>query len=81
MDIILVRSEQGCLSGFEPLFHKMWNGTHDVCLEGTNLIKVLEGGEQSCDGGSTLRPGQPPINMTSIGGMTACGKRGGPTLI
>ena len=81
VDIVLERSDLGCPNGFEPLFHRMWNGTHDICLDGTNLVKVSEGDEKACKSGLTHKPGQQPINITSIGGMTACGKRGGPALI
>ena len=77
VDVIL--EEENCPSGYEPLFHRMWNGTHDVCFGGDGEISVLRGKESGCEG--EVVQGHQPINMTSISGMTACGRRGGPPLI
>ena len=83
VDIILEPQNIGCPSDYEALFHKVWNGTYEVCVEkfeksesniGYNFITGTE-----CDG--NVRPGLAPVNMTSIDGMVACGKRGGPNFV
>lgn len=36
VDIVLENSVQGCPLDYEPLFHRAWNGTYDICLDSYN---------------------------------------------
>jgi len=33
VDIVVVESVQGCPDGYEALFYRNWNGTHELCVE------------------------------------------------
>ena len=33
VDIVLKNSQIGCPFEYEPIFHRTWNGTHDICLK------------------------------------------------
>lgn len=61
------------------MFHRVWNGTYEICSEpvgddGVNLKGRVDN-QELCSG--TITPALPEVNMTSIRGMVACGKRGG----
>ena len=81
-DVIIVDSVNGCPLEYEPLFHRMWNGTNEFCVSTTSenslkLVSIREG--SLCDG--EVADFIPPINMTTISGKISCAKRGGPTFI
>lgn len=85
VDITLEDSKNGCPEGYEPLFHRMWNGTYDICEvpRGENhmeiiVIKDADRTDTLCKDG-TVKKGSPPQNLTSITGLIACALRGGPT--
>ena len=75
----------GCPENYENLISRVWNGTHDICLEKkANDLDInvrvdgSEGTGEACQG--IVEPGRPAINMTTIGGMIICAKRGGDPL-
>lgn len=84
IDIVLEDKDQGCPSDYEPIFKRAWNGTHDLCLASLgknayNIDVLIDNEVKSCD--FTFIEAIPPILMTSMSGMIACGKRGGPTYL
>ena len=77
VDIKLEDTAAGCPIDYEPLFTRKWNGTKDVCVEGLSFKPYVS--EDGCRG--DIIRGIPPVDMTSITGKIACGKRGGPTFL
>jgi len=69
VDIVIESEATGCQKGYEPLLHRLWNGTYDICEKSEaenqfNLV-ILKSASGSCSEGSLMK-GSPPINMTSI---------------
>ena len=60
----------GCPGGYEPIFHRMWNGTY-----------YSEDCEADLVGASCNKKGIEPRNMTKIYDKTVCGLRGGKSFI
>ena len=84
VDIVIETEKNGCKEKYEPLLHRVWNGTYDICekakVENTVQLAILKSASNSCKEGTLLK-GSPPLNMTSISGMVACAKRGGPNFL
>ena len=81
VDIRLENFEAGgCALDYEPIFSRMWNGTHELCVDGLD-VRVFNYDDELdiCDG--DIRSQIKPINMTIDSGMIVCGKRGGPTFM
>ena len=80
---MLVEDSIGCPSDYEPFFHRMWNGTYDICSETMDdqriVLSAYYEGSTTCNG--IVFESLAPINMTSIDGMVACGLRGGDTFM
>lgn len=78
VDIILTKVDDGgCPLDYEPMFYREWEGTYDVC-DGIDGLSVYDA-KAGCDG--TVIDSIPPVNMTAMTGLIACGKRGGPNFL
>ena len=73
-------NQGSCPEGYEALFHHMWNGTKEFCLNDGSQLRLVERQEGIECSGEVIQS-IAPINMTVISGKIACGKRGGPTFI
>ena len=75
---ITISSLDSCPESYEPLFSKVWNGTHDGCFQ-------RDGSNCSAAERTTTKAGSgiPAMNMTKISptGQIACGKRGGSNFL
>ena len=71
---------------YEPLYYRVWNGTYDLCLTELDSslysLVVMQNEDVTCTAeGSEMIEGIPAINMTSVSGVVACGKRGGTSFL
>lgn len=42
VDIVVNTAEEGCPIDYEPLIYRVWNGTHELCIEPENVQKTKE---------------------------------------
>ena len=82
VDITLESNEVGCPLNYEPLLFRYWPGTYDVCIENEMYGGTISrfDSDKGCKTGVKV-DAIPPVNMTSLSGMTACGRRGGPNFV
>ena len=61
---------------------RYWPGTYDVCIENEIYGGAISrfDSDIGCETGVKV-DAIPPVNMTSLSGMTACGRRGGPNFV